>query len=794
MPRTSNPPPPIADHELLSCVGTGSYGEVWLARHNLLGIYRAVKIVQRARFDSDKPFEREFQGIKKFEPISRTHPGLIAVLHVGRNGAETGCFYYIMEVADDVKTGQRIDQATYKPCTLASEIDRRVRFPLADCTRIAGALCSALSHLHDQGLVHRDIKPSNIIFVNGVPKLADVGLVTSSGEWVSDVGTTPYMPREGLGKPTGDIFALGKVLYQMATGNGPNAFPELPTELDDQVVPEVMKLNPIFLKACDPNPQRRYQSASEMRAALELAARDGSTASRPQHPTVPKPAPDEETSGIHSPVVSFPAGFRVAILYRSNTQPDGEIVRLLERELTACKCGVFVDRHLTVGVDWARAIEGQIRQANAVIVLLSAASVASEMIACEVETAHQSRQQTGRPMLLPVRLEYEDPLPGVLGPILDPLHCFMWGGPEDNARMVEELFRALVSSEPVPFQRRLPPLEPDGGAVPIESPFYVVRPTDHEFQAAIARRDSIVLVKGARQMGKTSLLARGLQQARESDAHVVLTDFQKFNAVQLEGVEPFLQALGDFLAVQLKLDVYPIDVWDKRRGANTNFETYLRREVLGKISGHLVWGLDEVDRLFACSFAGEVFGLFRSWHNERALDPCGPWSRLTLAIAYATEAHLFITDVNQSPFNVGTRLTLEDFTFDQVADLNQRYGSPLKSTAELQRLFTLLGGQPHLVRRALNELAAGNVAFPQLLAGAAHDEGIFGDHLRRILVLLARDPELADAVRSVLQGRPCPSDTSFYRLRSAGVVEGDSPTRVQARCEIYALYLKAHLK
>ena len=416
------------------------------------------------------------------------------------------------------------------------------------------------------------------------------------------------------------------------------------------------------------------------------------------------------------------------------------------------------------------------------------------MIACEVETAHQGRQQTGRPIILPVRVDYEDPLPGVLGPILNPLHCFFWGGPEDNERMLEELFRALVSSEPVPIERRHPPLEPDGGAVPIQSPFYVVRPTDHEFQAAIARRDSIVLVKGARQMGKTSLLARGLQQARESGARVVLTDFQKLNAVQLEGVEPFLHALGDFLAVQLELDVLPADVWDKRRGANTNFETYLRREVLGKISGHVVWGLDEVDRLFTCSFGGEVFGLFRSWHNERALDPSGPWSRLTLAIAYATEAHLFITDVNQSPFNVGTRLTLEDFTFDQVADLNQRYGSPLKTTAEFKRLFTLLGGQPYLMRRAFDELVAGNVTLPQLLASAARDEGIFGDHLRRILVLLARDPELAEAVRSILQGRPCPSDTSFYRLRSAGVVKGDSPARVQVRCEIYAQYLKAHLK
>ena len=73
-------------------------------------------------------------------------------------------------------------------------------------------------------------------------------------------------------------------------------------------------------------------------------------------------------------------------------------------------------------------------------------------------------------------------------------------------------------------------LEPVGGAVPLDSQFYVVRATDEEFQTAIARQDSIVLVKGARQMGKTSLLARGLQQARQAGTQVVLTDFQKLNA------------------------------------------------------------------------------------------------------------------------------------------------------------------------------------------------------------------------------------------------------------------------
>ena len=58
-------------------------------------------------------------------------------------------------------------------------------------------------------------------------------------------------------------------------------------------------------------------------------------------------------------------------------------------------------------------------------------------------------------------------------------------------------------------------------------------------------------------------------------------------------------------------------------------EGFLRGEILEKIETPLVWGLDEVDRLFTCDFGSEVFGLIRSWHNARALDPLGPWERLT---------------------------------------------------------------------------------------------------------------------------------------------------------------------
>jgi hypothetical protein len=516
---------------------------------------------------------------------------------------------------------------------------------------------------------------------------------------------------------------------------------------------------------------------------------------------------------------------RVAILYKRNTQPDEQLMRLLEARLAQNGYSIFIDRHLEMGVDWALEIEKEIRESDAIVPLLSGDSVRSEMMGFEIEHAHEVAQiQNGRPRLLPVRVDYTGPLPEPMGGILGRIQYFLWEGSQDDEGLATELLDALKhlpAPEPIVAQlpakgQRLTPLpvpqpkakvehalphalatplalESVGGAVPLESEYYIKRNADADLHNAVTHRDSIVLIKGARQMGKTSMLARGLQFARTQGAHVAFIDCQKLDAYNLDNVNSFYLTLAESLADQLGLPVLPSDTWDARRGPNLNFERFIRREVLGAIKAPLVWGLDEVDRLFVCPFGSEVFGLFRSWHNERALDPNGPWSMLTLAIAYATEAHLFITDMNQSPFNVGTRLTLEDFLPLQVAELNRRYGHPLKDPEELNRFARLVGGHPYLVRRGLHEFATKKMSFDAFETMAPRDEGIYGDHLRRILVLLAKDPFLANVVKGLLHEQPCPSPESFYRLRSAGVIMGNSPTDARPRCRLYTMFLRRHL-
>jgi hypothetical protein len=136
---------------------------------------------------------------------------------------------------------------------------------------------------------------------------------------------------------------------------------------------------------------------------------------------------------------------------------------------------------------------------------------------------------------------------------------------------------------------------------------------------------------------------------------------------------------------------------------------------------------------------------------------------------------------------------LVDFTPEQVGELNRRYGSPLKDANELNLFCELLGGQPYLTRRGLHELASHDMKFAEFEAQAAREDGPFGDHLRRLLVSLAQDPGLCEVVRGLLSGKHSSTTESFYRLRSSGVVGGDSVREMKTRCYLYEIYLKRHL-
>jgi serine/threonine protein kinase/class 3 adenylate cyclase len=772
-------------------LGGGGMGVVYEALDKRLNRHVALKFIHEDLCTNKATIER-FQR-EACAASALNHPNICTVHDVGEH---EGRHFIVMELLEGT--------------TLAKLIEGRP-MELRQILELAIQVTDALETAHGKDILHRDIKPANIFVTSrGQAKIMDFGLakfgvgrrkgargstatttadehLTHPGEFVGTIAyTSPEQARGQELDQRSDLFSFGVVLYEMATGLPPfrgdtsavvfDAILNRPPVSSVRSNPNVPAgLEAIINRALEKDRDLRYQTAAEIHADLRRLSM-GLGGAIDSVPTVPAEA----------------APMNVILLYRRDIQPDQQLLQLLEPQLVKNGCSVFVDRRLTVGMEWASEIEHRIATADAVIALLSATSVQSEMLTYEVQKAYEyAQKQGGKPRLLPVRVDFEGSLPDSVSGILEGIQYASWKGPQDN----ESVVSAVLASLHTPPQKFLRPikLESVGGAIPLDSNFYIVRPTDQDFCSAISQRDSIVLIKGARQMGKTSLMARGLHQARAGGAKVVFTDFQKLNSGHLQTAETLFLALAETLAEQLGCDINLEQTWNARKGPSTNFERFLRREILANVRARLVWAMDEVDRLFSCSFGSEVFGLFRSWHNERSLNPEGPWQKLTLVIAYATEAHLFITDVNQSPFNVGTRLVLADFTLEQVQELNRRYGSPLKTTEEIDQFFELLCGQPYLTQKGLHEMVAHQLDFRAFVATAAKDEGPYGDHLRRILVSLAQDAQLCEVVRSVLNGRHSSTADAFYRLRSSGIMSGESAREMKPRCQLYETYLSRHL-
>jgi CHASE2 domain-containing sensor protein len=264
-------------------LGEGAYGKVWLAK-NKKGEWRALKVIFQSRFGEDtRPYEREFNGISRYQPVSAQHPGLLRVDYL--SPSRDGFFFYAMELGDSLVEGWMKEPSRYKLHDLVStraELPSR-RLPVDECVRIGIVLAEALDFLHQQGLTHRDIKPQNIIFVNDRPKLADPGLVAEIrplAEMNTYVGTPGFMPPppEMPGTVAADVYGLGMVLFVAATGKPAAFFPDLATSLvaEELVAGSAsvtfMQLNRIILKACQPEASQRYATAADLLTALKRLA------------------------------------------------------------------------------------------------------------------------------------------------------------------------------------------------------------------------------------------------------------------------------------------------------------------------------------------------------------------------------------------------------------------------------------------------------------------------------------------------------------------------------------------
>jgi hypothetical protein len=294
-------------------------------------------------------------------------------------------------------------------------------------------------------------------------------------------------------------------------------------------------------------------------------------------------------------------------------------------------------------------------------------------------------------------------------------------------------------------------------------------------------------------MGKTSLMVRILQKAKQQDEGEVCTvalSLQRAERTIFADLNKFLRWFCASIIRKLQLPHRVEDYWSGTFGSKSNCTAYFEDCILSEIEGSLILALDQVDEVFLHpEIADDFFTLLRSWYEEAAYGESGNplWQNLRLIIVHSTEVYIPL-DINKSPFNVGFVVDLQPFTLEQVRNLQERYGLTL-SEGELSQMMQLVAGHPYLVQQAFYHLARQELTLEQLLQTAATDAGIYANHLHRHLQSLQEHPQLAAAYQLILKSSTPIELEQFlaFKLHSMGLVTLRG-NQVFPGCELYRQY------
>ena len=358
---------------------------------------------------------------------------------------------------------------------------------------------------------------------------------------------------------------------------------------------------------------------------------------------------------------------------------------------------------------------------------------------------------------------------------------------------------ARATKESAKIQPSNPRTNPDmylpvSGAIPIDDQLYINRHYDTELKKCAVHGGQLVTIYAPRQTGKTSLLIRGLDAAKQHDGTSVLADMRlASNRWVRHSFNDSLRSFALLIAYHLDLDtLVTISVWD--RDTNSSPQVKLTRmfekHILPHVNNYLVLGLDEVDVLLKVGFHTDFFSMLRAWNNLAASKKI--WKKLTIIMCISTEPNLLIEDPFLSPFNTGVRLNLQDFSFSDVDTLNSLYGSPV-STVNLNEFYDLLGGHPYLVRHALYTIATKPMKWQVFKRQLTTRNSIFESHLQRHLQLITSDKALTRTMKKIVRKKAVNENISLMRLRKAGIIYADDNGHYACRCQLYQQYFQNRL-
>ena len=335
-------------------------------------------------------------------------------------------------------------------------------------------------------------------------------------------------------------------------------------------------------------------------------------------------------------------------------------------------------------------------------------------------------------------------------------------------------------------------LEDPEGLVSLDSKFYVERsPIETDCYERVVRPGSLIRIKAPGHMGKSSLMARILNYAKQQGYQTADVNFRLVDDEFWTSLDQFLPWFCASVTEAMELPDKLADYWKGVLGSKNKSMKYFERYLLAQFDKPLVLGLDNVDEIFPHrEIATGFFGLLRTWHEQGNNEEL--WKKLRLVIVHSKEVYIPM-QANQSPFNVGFAAELRELNQAEVKDLVQRHG--LHWTEEqVGQLMQLVGGHPYLLRVALYQFARQRMSWEELLQVAPTEGGLYGGHLRRHYLNLKSDEKLVAALRQVVSANePIQVGTEeAFRLQSLGLVKYQG-NAIAPSCELYRRYFRDHL-
>ncbi|MBE9128830.1 MULTISPECIES: AAA-like domain-containing protein [unclassified Coleofasciculus] len=338
--------------------------------------------------------------------------------------------------------------------------------------------------------------------------------------------------------------------------------------------------------------------------------------------------------------------------------------------------------------------------------------------------------------------------------------------------------------------------EVPSGQVPLDSPFYIQRPPiEQRCYDTILQPGALIRIHSPQQMGKTSLMARILHQARVQSYRTVTLSLHLAEKSVFTSLDRFLQWFCASVGKSLGLPNQLADYWDDILGSNASSTDYFENYLLAELNSPIVIGLDELDILFQYpDIASDFFSLLRTWHEiARYGNSCSAiWQKLRVVVVYSTDVDV-PSSRNRSPFNIGLLIKLPEFTREQVHELAQRRGLNWNAS-QVEQLMSLVGGHPYLIHKALYHIGHQDVTLEHLLPQYVKKGRIYGEYLRQQLANLQQHPQLYEAFAQVASS-PTPIElerVQALKLHSMGLVHLQG-SQVMPSCNLYRHYFSASI-